>query len=72
MRNWLTFILLNLFLLNNALAHDGVMPHPETASQLAHFATHALMALPVVAGAWAMVWGVKRFMSKRAAHVPRR
>ena len=47
-------------LMGNAVAHPSVMPYPETASDVLHLAVHALMVLPVVAGAWLLVWGAKR------------
>ncbi len=47
-------------LMGEAMAHPSVMPHPETASDVMHLAVHALMVLPVVAGAWLLVWGAKR------------
>ena len=49
-----------------ASAHDGIAHHAETHNDMAHFAAHTLMALPVVIAAWLLVWGVKRFIAKRA------
>lgn len=48
------------------VAHDGIMHHPETHSELAHFAAHLWMAVPVAVGAALLVWGVKRYLAKRA------
>ncbi|UJS24915.1 hypothetical protein [Thiothrix winogradskyi] len=47
------------------VAHDGIMHHPETHSELAHFAAHLWMAVPVAVGAALLVWGVKRYLAKR-------
>lgn len=68
MQQRLALLMTALFLMlsGSAYAHNGVMPHPETHNELAHFAAHTLMALPVVIGAWLLVWGVKRFITKRA------
>ena len=49
-----------------ASAHDGIAHHAETHNDMAHFAAHTLMALPVVLAAWLVVWGVKRFIAKRS------
>jgi Urease accessory protein UreH len=39
------------------VAHDGIMHHPETHSELTHFAAHLWMAVPVAVGAALLVWG---------------
>ena len=52
-------------LMGNAMAHPGMMPHPETTNALWHWVAHALMALPVVAGAWLLVHNAKRWTAKR-------
>ncbi|MDQ5769136.1 hypothetical protein [Thiothrix subterranea] len=49
-----------------ASAHDGIAHHAETHNDMAHFAAHTLMALPVVIAVWLLVWGAKRFIAKRA------
>lgn len=67
MKYWYLAVICNPLLANVAAAHDGIAHHPETHNELAHFAAHALMALPVVIAAWQLVWGVKRFIAKRAA-----
>ncbi|MEN9501273.1 MAG: hypothetical protein RI964_558 [Pseudomonadota bacterium] len=54
-----------LGLIGDACAHPGIMPHPETTSEMLHLLEHALMVLPVVAGAWLLVWGAKRLTAKR-------
>ncbi|SDZ87867.1 hypothetical protein SAMN05660964_00495 [Thiothrix caldifontis] len=47
------------------VAHDGIMHHPETHSELTHFAAHLWMAVPVAVGAALLVWGAKRYLAKR-------
>ena len=49
-----------------ATAHDGIAHHAETSNEMAHFAAHTLMALPVVIAVGLLVWGAKRFIAKRA------
>ncbi len=67
MKSWLAIIVFNLLLSSNAFAHSGLASHPETSNEVAHFAEHALMALPVVIGLWLLVWGAKRFIANRVA-----
>lgn len=73
MQQHLALLMTALFLMltGSAYAHTGVMPHPETTSELAHLAAHALMTLPVVVGAWLLGWGAKRLLAKRTAQKPR-
>lgn len=66
MRNGMVIVALNGLLAGQVLAHDGIMPHPATASEMTHFAVHVLMALPVVAGAWLLAYGIKRFLAQRS------
>lgn len=49
-----------------ATAHDGIAHHAETHNDMAHFAAHTLMVLPVVIAVGLLVWGAKRFIAKRA------
>ncbi len=55
------------------LAHDGIIPHPEMHYEMTHLLVHALMALPVALGAWALVAGIKHYRLQRAkAHTRQR
>ena len=47
-----------------AAAHDGILPHPETHSELAHFIVHLWMAAAVIAGAGFLIRGIKRYLGK--------
>ena len=66
MKYWYLAMVCNPLLINVATAHDGIAHHAETHNDMAHFAAHTLMALPVVIAVGLLIWGTKRFIAKRA------